>query len=208
MSARSPTMSPRRVPRRRLSDAAPRGPAQLRLGAARRRRRDRPHLPARSAAVLQSREVVERRPSARDPAGAGRLKLRLRLTLIARRPHEGRPRARAVRALCQARRRPRAAPWGSPRSSWREIDESRARRAEDRRAEEARAILAAVPKGAWLTLLDERGAALTSAPMGGRDRQGPRRRGRRAYAVVIGGPDGLDPALRAGSAHARQLSAR
>ena len=44
----------------------------------------------------------------------------------------------------------------------REIDESRARRAEDRCAEEARAIRAAVPKGAWLTLLDERGAALTS----------------------------------------------
>jgi len=32
--------------------------------------------------------------------------------------------------------------------------------------------------------------------MGGRDRQGARR-SRAAYAVVIGGPDGLDPALRA-----------
>ena len=77
----------------------------------------------------------------------------------------------------------------------REIDESRARRAEDRCAEEARAIRAAVPKGAWLTLLDERGAALTSrqwAEQIGRARDG----GVGAYALAIGGPDGLDPALK------------
>ncbi len=46
---------------------------------------------------------------------------------------------------------------------FREVEEGRARRAEDRQAEEARAILAAAPKGAWLALLDERGAAMTSA---------------------------------------------
>ena len=77
----------------------------------------------------------------------------------------------------------------------REIDESRARRAEDRCAEEARAIRAAVPKGAWLTLLDERGVALTSrqwAEQIGRARDG----GVGAYALAIGGPDGLDPALK------------
>jgi 23S rRNA (pseudouridine1915-N3)-methyltransferase len=77
----------------------------------------------------------------------------------------------------------------------REIDESRARRAEDRCAEEARAIRAAVPKGTWLTLLDERGAALTSrqwAEQIGRARDG----GVGAYALAIGGPDGLDPALK------------
>jgi 23S rRNA (pseudouridine1915-N3)-methyltransferase len=79
---------------------------------------------------------------------------------------------------------------------WRELDEGRARRMEERRAEEARAILAAAPKGAWLTLLDERGAALTSEQLAAeigkaRDSAIP------AYAVVIGGPDGLDPALRA-----------
>ena len=78
----------------------------------------------------------------------------------------------------------------------REVDEGRARRAEDRRAEEARAILAAAPKGAWLTLLDERGASITSAQWAAeigkaRDAAAP------AYAVAIGGPDGLDPALRA-----------
>jgi 23S rRNA (pseudouridine1915-N3)-methyltransferase len=78
----------------------------------------------------------------------------------------------------------------------REVEEGRARRAEDRRAEEARAILAAAPKGAWLALLDERGAAMTSAQWAaeiGRARDGAAP----AYAVVIGGPDGLDPALRA-----------
>jgi len=77
----------------------------------------------------------------------------------------------------------------------REIDESRARRAEDRVAEEARLIRAAVPKGAWLTLLDERGAALTSRQWAeeiGRARDGAVP----AYAVAIGGPDGLDPTLR------------
>jgi len=77
----------------------------------------------------------------------------------------------------------------------REIDESRARRAEDRRAEEARAIRAVVPKGAWLTLLDEGGAALTSRQWAdeiGRARDG----GLTAYALAIGGPDGLDPALK------------
>ena len=78
----------------------------------------------------------------------------------------------------------------------REVAESRARRAEDRQAEEGRAILAAAPKGAWLALLDERGAPMTSAQWAAeigkaRETAAP------AYAVVIGGPDGLDPALRA-----------
>jgi 23S rRNA (pseudouridine1915-N3)-methyltransferase len=77
----------------------------------------------------------------------------------------------------------------------REIDESRARRAEERQAEEARAIRAATPKGAWLALLDERGAALTSRQWAeeiGRARDGAAA----AYALAIGGPDGLDPALK------------
>ncbi len=77
----------------------------------------------------------------------------------------------------------------------RELDESRARRAEDRAAEEARLIRAAVPKGAWLTLLDERGAALTSRQWAeeiGRTRDS----GVPAYAIAIGGPDGHDPELR------------
>jgi 23S rRNA (pseudouridine1915-N3)-methyltransferase len=85
---------------------------------------------------------------------------------------------------------------GFSRVDWREVDEGRAGRPEDRRAEEARGILAAVPKGAWLAALDERGAALTSAQWAaeiGRARDGSIP----AYAAVIGGPDGLDPMLRA-----------
>jgi 23S rRNA (pseudouridine1915-N3)-methyltransferase len=81
----------------------------------------------------------------------------------------------------------------------REIEEGRARRPEDRRAEESRLILAGLPKGARLALLDERGAALSSAQWASeigkaRDNSTP------AYALVIGGPDGLDPSLR-GQAH-------
>jgi 23S rRNA (pseudouridine1915-N3)-methyltransferase len=77
----------------------------------------------------------------------------------------------------------------------REIEEGRARRPEDRQAEESRLILAAAPKGARLALLDERGAALSSAQWASeigkaRDSSAP------AYAVVIGGPDGLDASLR------------
>jgi 23S rRNA (pseudouridine1915-N3)-methyltransferase len=78
----------------------------------------------------------------------------------------------------------------------REIAESRARRPDERRAEEAAAILAAAPKGAALVLLDERGPSATSEEWAadiGRQRDASRP----AYAVAIGGPDGLDPSLRA-----------
>jgi 23S rRNA (pseudouridine1915-N3)-methyltransferase len=85
---------------------------------------------------------------------------------------------------------------GIAHMEWREVDEGRARGAEERRAEEARAILAAAPKGGWLAALDERGAALTSAQWAaeiGKARYGAAA----SYAVVIGGPDGLDPSVRA-----------
>jgi 23S rRNA (pseudouridine1915-N3)-methyltransferase len=76
-----------------------------------------------------------------------------------------------------------------------EISESRARRADDRRSEEGRGILAAVARGAALVLLDERGPPATSEEWAhdigrARDASTP------AYAVTIGGPDGLDPSLR------------
>jgi 23S rRNA (pseudouridine1915-N3)-methyltransferase len=78
----------------------------------------------------------------------------------------------------------------------RELDEGRARRPEERRSQEAEAILAAIPEGALVTLLDERGAPLTSAEWAAdigraRDASVP------AYVVAIGGPDGLDPSLHA-----------
>lgn len=78
----------------------------------------------------------------------------------------------------------------------REIDESRARRAEDRKAEEARALLALVPAGAFVVALDERGKHLTSEAFAqeiGRARDA----GLPAFALALGGPDGHDETLRA-----------
>ena len=85
----------------------------------------------------------------------------------------------------------------------REIGESRARRPDERRAEEGAAILAAVPKGGALILLDERGPPATSEEWAvdiGRARDAAKP----AYAVAIGGPDGLDPSL--GAAAHRMVS--
>ncbi len=76
----------------------------------------------------------------------------------------------------------------------REIGESRARRPDERRAEEAAAILAAAPKGAALVLLDERGPSATSEEWAA-DIGRARDASRPAYVVAIGGPDGLDPSL-------------
>ena len=98
-----------------------------------------------------------------------------------------------------------AASVGFSRIDWREIREGRAERVDDRRAEEARAILAAVPKDGWLAALDERGAARTSAQWAAeiarvRDGSIP------AYVVVIGGPDGLAGAVLARSQLVLSLS--
>ena len=78
---------------------------------------------------------------------------------------------------------------------FREIDEGRARRAEDRQIEEARAILAAVPPGARLILFDERGKALSSAQLAA-DIGAARDGGASTYALALGGPDGFSEALR------------
>lgn len=79
--------------------------------------------------------------------------------------------------------------------NFREFEESRARSVEERRAAEARALISAAGAGAFVCALDERGSAASSAGWAaeiGRVRD----EGRPAYAVVIGGPDGLDPDLR------------
>lgn len=78
----------------------------------------------------------------------------------------------------------------------RENDESRARRPEDRKAEEARDLLALLPAGARVIALDERGRNIASEALAAdigraRDEACP------AYALLIGGPDGLDDSLRA-----------
>lgn len=77
----------------------------------------------------------------------------------------------------------------------REIDESRARRPEDRKAEEAAALAALLPPGAKKICLDERGKTMTSDAFAQkigawRDDGAP------ACALIIGGPDGLDPRFR------------
>ena len=60
---------------------------------------------------------------------------------------------------------------------------------------EAEAIARALPDGAALVLLDERGALLSSPDLA--DRLGAWRDQARDVAFVIGGADGLDAALRA-----------
>ena len=72
----------------------------------------------------------------------------------------------------------------------RELDESRARRPDARRRDEARAIEAALAPGGVRIVLDERGRDWTSEAFadflrGARDEN-------RALDFVIGGPDGLD----------------
>jgi 23S rRNA (pseudouridine1915-N3)-methyltransferase len=76
-----------------------------------------------------------------------------------------------------------------------ELAESRARRDEDRRAEEAQAILAACD-GPHFWVLDEKGEAWSSQDFA-RNLVQRRDRGEKALSIIIGGADGLDPALRA-----------
>jgi len=78
----------------------------------------------------------------------------------------------------------------------RELDESRARRPEERKIEEGRSLLSLAPVGARLVALDERGTNATSEAFA-HDLARARDTGTPAYAVLIGGPDGLDPELRA-----------
>lgn len=78
----------------------------------------------------------------------------------------------------------------------READESRARRPEDRKGEEARLLLSNSPAGARLIILDERGKTIGSEAFAA-DIAQARDGGAPAYALLIGGPDGIDPELRA-----------
>jgi 23S rRNA (pseudouridine1915-N3)-methyltransferase len=114
-------------------------------------------------------------------AAVGRLKAGPERDLVAR--YEQRARA-ACRAI------------GLTGFEMREIEESRARRAEDRKAEEARALLALLPANARLVALDERGKAMGSEAFAA-DLGKTRDSGAGAYALLIGGPDGLDESLRA-----------
>ena len=83
----------------------------------------------------------------------------------------------------------------------REIDESRARRPDDRKAEEAKAIRAAIGADARFIALDETGQSMDSVRFAGLV-GGARDEGSPALAIVIGGPDGLDAVFRRDAAHA------
>ena len=67
-------------------------------------------------------------------------------------------------------------------------------------AAERERIEAAIPKGARIVALDERGTALTTLALAARLKEWQLESG--ATALVIGGPDGLDPGLRQ-AAHER-----
>lgn len=84
---------------------------------------------------------------------------------------------------------------GFPGVELRELDESRARRAQDRKSDEARAIFAALPPGSELVAFDETGKLLGSRDFSAH--LGKRRdAGAPALAFVIGGPDGLGAEVR------------
>ena len=138
---------------------------------------------------------MERRPARRGAAALERKAgepVRLALVCVGR-LKAGPERELFERYLKRISERARLA--GIAGAEVREIGESRARRPEDRREEEAQAIRAAAPRGGRLIVLDSRGQSLTSeewaADIGrARDASQP------AYAVVIGGPDGLSASLR------------
>jgi 23S rRNA (pseudouridine1915-N3)-methyltransferase len=67
-------------------------------------------------------------------------------------------------------------------------------------AAERQRIAAAIPKAAHVVALDERGAALTTLALAARLKAWQAQGG--DVALVIGGPDGLDPAFKA-AAHER-----
>lgn len=77
----------------------------------------------------------------------------------------------------------------------REVAESRARRPEDRKAEEAAAIRVLIAADAVMIALDETGDPLDSAAFA-RRLGAIRDAGAPSLGLLIGGADGLDPALR------------
>ena len=71
-------------------------------------------------------------------------------------------------------------------------------------AAEAQRIEAAFPRGARRVVLDERGSSVTTAQLAERLQRW--RADGRDVALLIGGPDGLDPALKAGADETLRLS--
>ena len=76
----------------------------------------------------------------------------------------------------------------------REIEESRARRPQDRKSEEAAMLRAALPSGALICVLDERAPSLTSQAFADRMLK-LRDEGIKSCVFIIGGADGLEQEL-------------
>ncbi len=117
----------------------------------------------------------------------------MRLAIIA----VGRLKDGPERALCERyRERSQALGWtlGLSGPDIVEIGESRARRPEERKQEEAAAILAKAAPG-LLIVLDERGKSLDSPAFAARI-EAARDNGAGAATLVIGGADGLDETVR------------
>ncbi len=70
--------------------------------------------------------------------------------------------------------------------------------------EEAQALRAVVPKGARMVALDERGSAWTTRQLS--ERLSDWQQDGRDLALLVGGPDGLDPALRSDAEQRWSLS--
>ncbi len=71
-------------------------------------------------------------------------------------------------------------------------------------AAEAQRIEAAIPKGARRVVLDERGTRLSTVQLA--DRLQAWMNDGRDVALLVGGPDGLDPAVKAGAEESVRLS--
>lgn len=78
------------------------------------------------------------------------------------------------------------------------------RTADQCRAAEAQRFEAALPRGVRRVVLDERGSALTTSQLAAR--LGAWQADGRDVALLIGGPDGLDPALKASADETLRLS--
>ncbi len=88
----------------------------------------------------------------------------------------------------------------SQRSQWplelKEVEEKKGLSGDALKAREAELLLGAVPKGALIVALDERGRNVTSRKLA--DWIGEKRdNGKSDLCFLIGGADGLDPAVRA-----------
>jgi len=156
------------------------------LGADRRGRRRGPSLPARSARVLPDRahlvlaRTIEKIPEARLTSGA----LHILIAAV------GKSKAGPERALYEtyiAR-----LPW---RIELKEIEIKKELAADVRKAREGEALLAAIPSGARIVVLDERGRTESSEALAARLGRW-RDEGVRTIGFIIGGADGLDEAVR------------